>query len=75
MGDNHIFVALGEDDGERKRGGNNEGRELSVEGWAGGGGGEESVFPAHSVTAVARKRSWSFCQKCRWQVPAKHACT
>ena len=28
-----------------------------------------------SVTTVARKRSWSFCQKCRWQVTAKHAYT
>ena len=27
------------------------------------------------VTAVARKRSWSFCQKCRWQVTAKYAYT
>ena len=27
------------------------------------------------VTAVARKRSRSFCQKCRWQVTAKHAST
>ena len=27
------------------------------------------------VTAVVRKRSRSFCQKCRWQVTAKHACT
>ena len=27
------------------------------------------------ATAVARKRSRSFCQKCRWQVTAKHACT
>ena len=26
------------------------------------------------VTAVARKRSWSFCRKCRWLVTAKHAC-
>ena len=26
-------------------------------------------------TAVARKRSWSFCQKCRWQVTAKHTYT
>ena len=26
-------------------------------------------------TAVARKKSRSFCQKCRWQVTAKHACT
>ena len=25
------------------------------------------------VTTVARKRSQSFCQKCRWQVTAKHA--
>ena len=25
------------------------------------------------VTAVARKRSRSFCRKCRWQVTAKHA--
>ena len=29
----------------------------------------------HRVTAVARKRPWSFCQKCRWQVTAKHAYT
>ena len=27
------------------------------------------------VTAVACKRSQSFCQKCRWQVTAKHAYT
>ena len=27
------------------------------------------------VTAVVRKRSWSFCQKCRWQVTPKHAYT
>ena len=27
------------------------------------------------VTAVAHKRSQSFCQKCRWQVTAKHTCT
>ena len=27
------------------------------------------------VTTVARKRSRSFCQKCRWQVTAKHAYT
>ena len=32
-----------------------------------------SVHPR--VTAVARKRSRSFCQKCRWQVAAKHAYT
>ena len=32
-----------------------------------------SVHP--HVTAVARKTSWSFCQKCRWQVTAKHAYT
>ena len=25
------------------------------------------------VTAVACKRPWSFCQKCRWQVTPKHA--
>ena len=25
--------------------------------------------------AVAHKRSQSFCQKCRWQVPSKHTCT
>ena len=32
-------------------------------------------YPFHSrVTAVARKRSRSFCQMCRWQVTAKHAC-
>ena len=27
------------------------------------------------VTAVERKRSRSFCQRCMWQVTAKHACT
>ena len=27
------------------------------------------------VTAVARKITRSFCQKCRWQVRPKHACT
>ena len=27
------------------------------------------------ATAVARERSRSFCQRCRWQVTAKHACT
>ena len=27
------------------------------------------------VTAVACKRPWSFCQKCRWQVTPKHAYT
>ena len=27
------------------------------------------------VTTVARKRPWSFRQKCRWQVTAKHAYT
>ena len=27
------------------------------------------------VTAVARKRSRSFCQKCKWQVTSKHAYT
>ena len=32
-----------------------------------------SVHPR--VTAVARKRSRSFCQKCRWQVTAKNAYT
>ena len=33
-------------------------------------------YPLHPrVTAVARKRYWSFCRKCRWQVTAKHACT
>ena len=26
------------------------------------------------VTTVACKRSWSFCQKCRWQVTTKYAC-
>ena len=34
------------------------------------------LCPFHPcVTAVARKRLWSFCQKCRWQVTAKHAYT
>ena len=33
-------------------------------------------YPFHPrVTAVARERSQSFCQKRRWQVTAKHACT
>ena len=33
-------------------------------------------YPFHPhVTTVAHKRSWSFCQKCRWQVTAKHVCT
>ena len=30
-------------------------------------------YPFHlRVTAVTRKRSWSFCPKCRWRVTAKH---
>ena len=33
-------------------------------------------YPFHPcVTKVAHKRSWSFCQKCRWQVTAKHTST
>ena len=33
-------------------------------------------YPFHPrVTAVARKKSRSFCQKCRWQVTAQHAYT
>ena len=33
-------------------------------------------YPFHlRVTAVARNRSWSFCQNCRWRVTAKHVCT
>ena len=33
-------------------------------------------YPFHPrVTAVALKKSRSFCQKCRWQVTAKHAYT
>ena len=32
--------------------------------------------PLHTrISAVARKRSQSFCQKCRWQVTPKHAYT
>ena len=31
-------------------------------------------YPFH-ITALARKRSLSFCQKCRWLVTARHACT
>ena len=27
------------------------------------------------VTAAACKRSWLFCQRCKWQVTAKHTCT
>ena len=35
-----------------------------------------SRYPFHAhVSAAARKRSRSFCQTCRWQVTAKHACT
>ena len=33
-------------------------------------------YPLHPcVTAVACNRSWSFFQKCSWQVTAKHPCT
>jgi len=33
-------------------------------------------YPFHPrVTTVARKKSRSFCQRCRWQVTAKHAYT
>ena len=33
-------------------------------------------YPFHPrFTTVARKRFWSFCQRCRWQVTAKHAYT
>ena len=33
-------------------------------------------YPFHTcVTEVARKRSRSFCRKCRWKVTAKHAYT
>ena len=34
-----------------------------------------SVSIQPCVTAVACKRPWSFCQKCRWQVTPKHAYT
>ena len=34
----------------------------------------DSYF-GNRVIAAARKRSRSFCQKCRWQVTAKHTCT
>ena len=34
-----------------------------------------SVSVPPRVTTVARKKSRSFCQKCRWQVTAKHAYT
>ena len=34
------------------------------------------LYPFHPrVTTVRCKRSRSFCQKCRWQVTAKHTCT
>ena len=34
------------------------------------------LYPFHPrVTAVARKRSRSVCQKCRWQVTARHTYT
>ena len=33
-------------------------------------------YPFHTcVTTVTHKRSWSFCQKRRWQVTAKRTCT
>ena len=38
----------------------------------------DSYFGTRStprVITVAHKRSRSFCQKCRWQVTAKHTCT
>ena len=41
------------------------------DGAGGGGGGVEKK----RKKGVARKRSRSFCQKCRRQVTAKHACT
>ena len=34
-----------------------------------------TLISVSCVTAVAHKRSRSFCQKCRWQVTAKHAHT
>ena len=35
----------------------------------------ELTLCADSYSVSARKRSWSFCQKCRWQVTPKHADT
>ena len=38
----------------------------------------DSYFGIRSIPcyrAVACKRTWSFCQRCRWQVTAKHTCT
>ena len=33
-------------------------------------------YPLHPcVTAIAHRRPWSSCQKCRWKVTAKHICT
>ena len=29
----------------------------------------------HQSIAVAPQKFWSFCQKCKWQVTAKHTCT
>ena len=51
-----------------------------LEGAAGDFSSLGSTFCADSYvsicfTPVAGKRSWSFCQKCRWQVAAKHTCT
>ena len=34
-----------------------------------------SLLSPEIITAVASKRSWPFCQKCMWQVTAKHTCT
>ena len=36
---------------------------------------DQRIFFKARCTTVARKRSWSFCQKCRWQVTAKHTYT
>ena len=33
------------------------------------------LLPQSYATTVARKRFRSFCQRCRWQVTAKHECT
>ena len=38
-------------------------------------GGHSCCCCCSCVTTVARKRSWSFCLKCRWQVTVKHAYT
>ena len=62
-------IAQWQSDRDRKVAGSSPGRSGGVF------SSSESTFCADCVTALVRKRSRSFCQKCRWQDTAKHACT